>query len=374
MHIVHIIPQIDSSGGAERLVVQLASKMAEKHTVTVITYRDIPKGSSYVKEFSSKVSCISLGKKKGFNFTLTFRLFKLLRHLHPDIVNAHLPSSFLYLILSTLFIRKIKYVLTVHSLPTHEESRKWVVRLRTVLIKLRRLFMVVLSDKSAKEFSQYYGINNRVEIINNGIVAPKTTNKLSQVYREIEDLKFTDSTKVFVNIGRIDMIKNQTMLSEVFHQLRSEGYDVLLLVIGEPTTYISNNAKYKHLLKYDNVRFLGLKENIGDYLSLADAFCLSSYKEGLPLVVLEALSFGLPIISTPVGGVPDVIKKENGFISSDFTPKAFYKQMREFLDLDNEQVKSIKIVNTNLFSQYYTIDSVAKNYIRFYNTLLKENA
>ena len=72
---------------------------------------------------------------------------------------------------------------------------------------------------------------------------------------------------------------------------------------------MENYIKESNLTEY--VKLLGNVSNVEDYLAEADVFALSSDYEGLPLVVLEAMAAGLPIVSTDVGGVKDIVT-DNG--------------------------------------------------------------
>lgn len=370
MKVVHIIPSIGSSGGAERLVVQLASTMAETNDVKMITYRNIAENSNYIKELSKNVECYSMGKTKGFDMFLSFKLARLLKNINPDIVNAHLPSSFLYLVLSVLLLKKTSFVFTIHSLPMHEENRRWIIIIRKILYKTGRLSLVTLSEMSDFELQSYYGIKSSA-IIPNGIIQPKTSDKLESVRHEISQMKTSKETLVLINIGRIDENKNQKMLCDVINRLRLEKKrDALLLIIGEPSNASSDYYNMLRDNNYENVYFLGLKSNIADYLMCADTFCLTSFKEGLPLVVLEAMSFGLPIISTPVGGVPDVIEdKINGMLSSDFTLDSYFQTLDNFFDLTLDEIKKISANNIFKFNKYFTIDKTADNYLDLYKRL-----
>lgn len=372
MKIIHLIPKIGSSGGAERLVVQLSNEMALHNEVSIVTFRDTPHSSSYVKELSSNINLISLGKKQGFSFWLMFRLYRTIKKIKPDVLNAHLPATFLYLVFSILMLPRVNFVFTIHSLPTHEENRKWVVGLRKVLQKWNKLKIVTLSKISDDEMKAYYGVRGNA-VIPNGITPPERTNLFKNTTNEIEKLKHSRSTRVFLNIGRIDSIKNQTMLCEVFHRLDEMGYDLTLIILGSPVDNIYSKEEYKHIQAYKNIHLLGLKNNIGDYLSNTDAFCLSSYKEGLPLVILEAMSYGLPVLSTPVGGVPDVIEDgTNGFISTDITFESYLEMMIKYLDLNKHGILRIKESNIDKFNKEYTIQKTCEKYLNFYNKLINE--
>ena len=372
MKITHLIPGIDSSGGAERLLVQLANAMAGGNEVSILTYKAIPETSTYIKELSDKIKVVSMCKTKGFDLMLSLKLYRQLKKMKPEIVNAHLPSSFLYLVLSILLLKRTTFVFTIHSLPTHEEPRKWVVCLRKILVKMKRLALVTLSDVSETELKRYYGINSAAVILN-GIAPPALSKELDVVKNEISRLKPTVQTKVFVNVGRIDSIKNQEMLCEVFYRLfREDKRDIILLIIGEPPNGGEAYLDDLKMQNYENVFFLGLKSNVADYLLCSNAFCLSSLKEGLPLVVLEALAVGLPVLSTPVGGVPDVIEQNvNGFLAKNYNLEEYKKLFDRYFEMNESDLDTIKKSNKKKFEQQYTINATCDKYLALYHSLIK---
>ena len=370
MKILHIIPQIESSGGDEKIVIQLANEMSLSDEITIVTLRDIPDNSIYIKGLSDKVELITLDKKKGLNLNIIFKLFLLMKSKRPDVVTSHLPAVFPYLIFSIVLLKDILFIHVIHSLPRFEEPRKWMVKLRTFLMNRGRICTVVLSEVSNEEMKDYYGVQSTA-VIRNGISKPEMTKQNEQVKNEIELLKKDKSTKVLLSIGRIDSNKNQKMLCEIISDLNEIQKNVLLLVLGTPSDQsidlynqlIADSPAYVH--------FLGLKSNVADYLSHSDALCMTSFKEGLPLVVLESMSFGLPVLSTPAGGIPEVIVNgRNGFISENFSKESYLSLVSNFLTLSDADLERISLKNKLDFEQKYTIQTTARQYLSFYNQLL----
>jgi glycosyltransferase involved in cell wall biosynthesis len=82
----------------------------------------------------------------------------------------------------------------------------------------------------------------------------------------------------------------------------------------------------------DRVRWLGFKADIADHLAAADAFCLSSIWEGVPLAAMEAVQLGTPIVATAVGGLPELISDgRSGRLVEARNPRALADALREVL-------------------------------------------
>jgi glycosyltransferase involved in cell wall biosynthesis len=90
-------------------------------------------------------------------------------------------------------------------------------------------------------------------------------------------------------------------------RLAPERPGLHLLLIGEGAERSALTARARALGIADRVHLPGLKPDLADWYPLFDVFCMTSHREGLPLVLLEALAAGRPALVTPVGGIPGVI-------------------------------------------------------------------
>lgn len=364
MKIVHVIPNLYTAG-AEKVCIDLCNEMASdsKHEVILCSLFDVNDKMPLVQTLSPKVKLITLNKKLGLDVYAFYKLYKILSREKPDIVNTHL-AGLMYSSISVLF-SKIKFLHTVHTL-AHKETGSLQRILYSKLFNYFGVIPIAISEEVAKSIKKEYGISTVV--IMNGTQMSKTTNKLNYVKDELSLYKKNAHTKIFVNIGRIATVKNQEMLVKVFSNLYQDGKNVALLIIGEYSS--KEKLLYNRLnsIKSINTYFLGLKDNIGDYLYLADAFVLSSLWEGLPITLLESMSMGKISICTPVGGIPDVIRNGyNGFLSDDLTDHSFYNAIIKFLELDNNTIRDIETNAQKCFNKKYNISKTSRKYIEYYN-------
>lgn len=106
-----------------------------------------------------------------------------------------------------------------------------------------------------------------------------------------------------------------------------------------------NEELVKEIRSYNcpAVHILGERHNPMEYLSLADAYCLCSSFEGMPISLIEALGVGAIPICTPVGGIVDVIKDGvNGFLADNLSEEALYVVLKHFLETPNEELQKMK--------------------------------
>lgn len=368
--IVHVISNL-GNGGAEKFVVELANEQVKNHDVSIISFRNVEDWMFPPQKIKKKVTLYQLGKKKGSSLTLFIKLIVLLKRIDPDIVNSHLDSSLRYVLAASFLILKPKYLQTVHSNLNDENKKRLFDRLHNILKFRKKFINICISESIFYAFSKRYK-NLKFHHIDNGVKQLAPTTQFIKVKNEFKALR-EKKTVTFAAIGRFDRNKNFYMLSKLFAKLAQQNKNVALMIIGgnpseSEQKFIIENIK---TIKGKNTFLLGSRANVGDYLLNADALILSSRFEGMPIVVLEALSIGLPIVSTPAGGVKDIVENGiNGFIADGFEIENLYQAVISFLELSPEEVSVIKLKNLQLFQAKYDIGICSQKYITLYKYLL----
>ena len=151
---------------------------------------------------------------------------------------------------------------------------------------------------------------------------PKSQNFVHSIYNPIDLKKYNlgkhkNNNFTFIHVSRMHSIKNQKLLIKAFSKVHQENSKVKLVFVGdgELMTELKNEAISLNVIEY--IDFLGNREDIPQLLSTANAFVLSSYSECCPMVVLEAMASGLPIVSTDVGGIKEIVCNAGLFSKSD---------------------------------------------------------
>ncbi|RZJ81554.1 MAG: glycosyltransferase [Flavobacterium sp.] len=360
--IVHILGAINS-GGAERFVVDLCNQLAKNnlYQVNLICLCKNNIEDTIINEISPNVNYISFNKNSGFSLLTLIKLTYWLIRNKPIIVHTHL-NSFEYLYGYLLINSRSKFFHTLHNMAQYECPNFFIIKyLRTFFYKQNKVKAITISKNGSETYQQYHHLNNDT-IIANGRPHMQLTSKCNEL---IKKYKNNSESFLLLHIGRLSEEKNQRLLIlavQKFNQL--EHRKCKLLMIGIGNELLGNELK--QLAKADNhIEFLGLKRNIADYLSIADAFCLSSNFEGMPIVIIEALSMGCIPISTAVGGVPQMISHgKTGFLSKDLSVDSYCHTLKQaLLSLDKEQI----IKNcTEEFKNKYHIKIAANDYLKAY--------
>lgn len=304
-----VIPNLEI-GGAERLVIDLAAHLDKRiYEVSIVCLYD-KLSAEYPTNKLNKVEIIRMGKKKGLDIGLIFKLIKLFLKKKPDVVHTHLFCA-LYTALPSIIARTKTRLHTVHSMARKELPRAK----RLVMHVLYHVFgyrAVAISDQIRNDVSSYYRIAlDSVKLVPNGIDIRKFSDKKKQGTRE-KLLKL-------ISIGRLDSNKNHLLILKAFTLALKANpkVNIKLEIVGQGLQMAELKGYIERSDASDHISMLGLRSDIPELLKNADIYINTSIIEGLPLTILEAMASGLPIIATPAGGTIDIVKDGlNGIITS----------------------------------------------------------
>jgi glycosyltransferase involved in cell wall biosynthesis len=120
-------------------------------------------------------------------------------------------------------------------------------------------------------------------------------------------LAFGEDDPVLIVIGRLEPQKGHAVLLQALVAVHREFPSVRLVAVGEGSLRRELENLAGALGLQDSVRFVGYQANVQDWLRLADASVLPSFYEGLPIVAIESLAAGKPMVATAVDGTPEVV-------------------------------------------------------------------
>lgn len=122
-----------------------------------------------------------------------------------------------------------------------------------------------------------------------------------------ESLGFGDDDPVLIVLGRLEPQKGHRVLLDALPTVRREFPTVRLVCVGEGSSRSDLEDQAARLGLQASVRFVGHQSNVADWLALGDVTVLPSFFEGLPLVPMESLAAGRPVVASAVDGTPEII-------------------------------------------------------------------
>ncbi len=190
----------------------------------------------------------------------------------------------------------------------------------TLGIVYRRAEWIVAVDEGSAEQARRHGAGDRVTVLRNAVDANYFFPNTVKRDQRRSELGLGEGEHLVLVSGRLEEVKRIDRAIRAVSLLASAGCTCKLMIVGEGTERGALEELAKQVGLSDRVLFLGrrLHREMPDLYNAADALLLTSEREGTPMVILEALASGTPVVATPVGGVPDLIRNgENGFLADD---------------------------------------------------------
>jgi glycosyltransferase involved in cell wall biosynthesis len=175
--------------------------------------------------------------------------------------------------------------------------------------------LVAVSDKAASIAMLEEGVREpKIKVILNGITIPeiKTSQKTDLVRKE---LKVSEDHVLILSVGRLVEQKGYQYLIKAARNILDRHNNACFAIAGDGELRGSLEDQVNHFKLSHAVEFLGVRDDVPDLLTAADIYLTTSLWEGLSLALLEAMGAGLPVVTTAVEGVSNVIENDiNGLV------------------------------------------------------------
>jgi glycosyltransferase involved in cell wall biosynthesis len=361
-------------GGGELLAVRLSAEIIRQRPcdkVFLISLYDAIPSIVYDEALESGATILPLCKKKGFDPLMPFKINSALRSIKPDVIHTHL-AGLRYALYGAIFCNDSIRIHTVHNMATHEASR-YMQPTHGFAFKHLGWIPVALSKQVQKSIHDVYGLD--APIVYNGIKVKESI--LKQNKRDLRKAyKLPIHGFLIITIGRLSVQKNQALIIDAFKHLSQINSGCSLIIVGQDDT----DGSQRRMLESkagslpekirDNIHFLGLRKDIPELLMASDVFVLSSDWEGVPLTLLEAMGYNVPVICTSVGGIPDII--EHG-ITGCLVPKndsiGLANAMLNVM-INNSYATKLSANAREKFKELFSIEMTTKGYLELYKRYL----
>lgn len=346
MRILYVIT-LSELGGAQTVVANLANGLSKDHEVFVVAGDGDGKFFDLllpeVKYFKIKHLVRKISPLKDF-FAL-YQLYKINKKLNPDVIHLHSSKAGF---LGRRIFPSDKIVYTVHGFDSIRKAHPKFLQLeRRMQDKCAAIVAVSNYDK---ELLNQENIINNVHTIYNGI-EKQPSQKENQFITDGKSYRAT-----VLCIARLAPPKNHRLFIEVADHFPEYRF-----------VWIGNNKK--PAFKFPaNVYFLGNIHNAAGYIEYADLFFLPSDFEGMPVVVIEAMANGVPIVASAVGGIPEMLDASYGE-AVDNNKDSMIKAVSRWLTLNEEETEAAKIAAIKAYESKFKQDRMLKSYLDLYKSL-----
>jgi glycosyltransferase involved in cell wall biosynthesis len=269
----------------------------------------------------------------------------------PDLIHAH-NGIYAGILAQDLSINAginsgsaaIPYVITEHSswiLKSHYQGQ---VKLLLEQAYQQANAVIAVSESLASKIKFDFCVSEVLVVPN--IIPSEFQHYSGSIATRAEKETSSEKDTCYIHVASLDHNKNQQLLLESFREILALKPMAWLRIIGDGPNKALLVAMAHRLGITHRVEFLGAlpRKEVASYLLMSDVFLLSSLVETFGVVAIEANAMGLPVVSTPCGGIADIIESGvNGVLCKDFTVESYVACIREadglLLEVDKSQVR-----------------------------------
>lgn len=338
----HIILTLESTG------TQLASKLSTESIQIIDCKNSIIK---FVKTARSLLSIIK--HERGSSF---------LAHLH------HPRSAFIFQLARLFHKQHVPTLFTIHNM---YDAFPFITKIISAISCIMADYVSFVSRASYRRFPLkfYAEMSKKFQIIPNGVhidridhliqggTIPRFTNRGNA---------FPESFKL-INVGRMVRQKNQRMLLHLVAQLDM----CTLTLIGDGPWRQQLEKTAKDLGVIDRIEFTGIisREEVYYRMCSSDVFVSSSFWEGMPIAVLEAMALGLPVILSDIDPHREIACRGSSVKLVPFNTQTWIETIREFESMPKQLLADIGRRNRKLVEGHFSLRRMHTEYNKVYNRL-----
>jgi len=292
----------------------------------------------------------------------SFEIFTALkshvRHARPDIIHSHRYKEHILGVFAAKLSHNPIVIQTYHGL---EENLRGVAALKmagytwlnTIVTNLLAQGVIGVSEDIAARLRRRLPFA-RVRCIRNGLDLERVASNVDGTQLR-QELGIPLDAFVVGSVGRLMPIKGIEYLIRGFGLLMRDGeaQSNRLIIVGDGPLRISLDQLAQEQGVAAQTMFLGERRDVYDVMRAFDVFTLPSLHEGVPMVLLEAMAIGVPIVASGVGGIPEVVTdgKEASLIPAQ-DPQAIVKALRALRDSTELRERMIEAARHRVEAQF----------------------
>lgn len=304
---------------------------------------------------------------RGLNIKDNIQSYRQMKQIfksnHYDVIHCHTPfGAAITRLAHHRTHSKGKMIYTAHGFHFFKGAswknwllfypvEKWLAHYTDILITINEEDYQISKSKFKTNTRYIHGI---------GLDQNKFKKKISEKEKNTlrESLHLNDNDFVMIFVAELTNEKGQLWLLSALQPLLKKYPNMKLLLPGNDSLNGACQALSKELQIDKQVQFLGFRKDIPQLLQISDISLSSSYREGLPVNLMEAMYYYLPIVATDCRGNRDFVKEGvNGFIISNHDSAIFCQKVEQcYQGIDKEQVKKYD----QEYIQQYLLDNVLK--------------
>jgi L-malate glycosyltransferase len=364
-------------GGSGVVATELGKALAERgHDVHFMSY-SMPFRLGHIQENISfhevDVNSYPLFEYPPYTLNLTSKMVDVVKHANLDVLHVHyaIPHATSAVLARQILAQegiRIPVITTLHgtdiTLVGRDQSFASIVDYSIN----QSDGVTAVSDFLKKETLGCCDIHADIRTIPNFIDSTK--------YRPLEKGHFKQALcpngeKLLVHVSNFRPVKRVADVVHLFARLRKEGYALKMLLVGDGPDRMTTEHLARELGVIEDIRFLGKQEPVDEILSIADIFVLPSGSETFGLAALEAMSCGVPVVASNIGGLPElVLNGETGFLFPLGDIDALTDRTKTLLDNEELRVSMAESSRQRAIGKFGT-EMIVPMYESYYDEIIQ---
>lgn len=348
-------------GGIEKQTITLANELCKRYKVNIISTYSMKKEPAYPLDNSVSVKYLIDDKPNRDDFKAAvknkniieifrqgFKAFRILRQKNKLMINEIKKLDCDYVLSTRIEFADMlsgyapDNVVKVTQEHLHDDSPEYIERVKRSFRNLD--YLVVLCEGSEDNHSSWLQDNEKIKLV-----------RIPNILEDIPIENASLSTNKLISVGRLHPVKDFSTLIEVFRRVRVKIPDATLTIVGggEEKKKLESLASAYGLSDCVTVTGMVQKEEVQKYMLDSDIYVMTSLTECFPMVLLEASSVGLPLVSfdVPVGPKAIIENDVNGYLIKDRELDSMAEKVVELLS-DREKLRTLGEKSKEMANNY----------------------
>jgi glycosyltransferase involved in cell wall biosynthesis len=350
----------DLWAGAEVMFYQLVSGLiATEEVDLLIVLMNRGRIANELARLDASVFIIDESKSSFVQSIALLR--KAVKDFAPDIIHSHRYKENILAWCAAFGATRCRLVATQHGMPETVgimTTKEWLrnnLFFRALSFGFKRT--VVVSEEMRRSLMGRYGFTRKdVIVIHNGICIPERV------------ISFPGARLVVGSAGRLFPVKDFSLFVDVARVVVQQGEHIDFVLAGDGPELNMLREKVKRHGMEERFTFLGQQENMASFYEGLGVYINTSKHEGIPMSVLEAMSYGLPIVAPKVGGFPEVLDQGvHGFLVEDRDPDTFAQYILRLSNFEERRRMGQAARERAIAS--FSQETMVQRYLQLYNKL-----
>ncbi len=353
MKILIIINSLEIGGAEKQAVIDANLLISQNHNVSIAFYKD----GHLSNLLDPKIEKIKLFTKNIF--FVQFHILYLLLKFRFDIIHAHMFWAEKVSVLPA-FLTGHKVIFNEHGLGLW---RKWYHK-----------FIMRLISSFAKQIVCSCELNKNIRFVNEHIPPRKLITIYNSVEKNTYRLSKVDNLEFIIGyVGRFHEVKRLHLLIEIAELCKLHNLDIKFLLVGEGKEENNIKSLINEKKLSELFDFIGYTLNVQRYYQKMSVFILPSRIEGFSMALLEAGSYGIPLIAFDVGGNSEIcINEVTGYLIPDCDIVEAFMKIK-FLYEHRDILENLSIRTKSYITDNFSHEKRLHHLINLYDNILKGN-